>query len=107
MSGQTKTSVDKDLDALLSQHAVGALDAKVAQDVEDLMAADQELGRRRELLREESTEASLRNEAVGVRGAKTIERLLAAADQGKHRSARRSYWSRLRAWMSASSFVSA
>src|SRR5262245_3523027 len=106
MSGQTKTSVDKDLDALLSQHAVGALDAKVAKDVEDLMAADQELVRKLELLREEITEAILLNEALGVPGAKTIERLLAAADQGKNRSAQQSHWSRLRAWMSASSLVS-
>ena len=75
-----KMSAD-DIEALLPWYAAGTLDAREADQVEAAVAADAELARRLDLVREEMTEAILLNEALGVPSARVMENLFKAIDK--------------------------
>jgi hypothetical protein len=70
-----------DIEALLPWYAAGTLDAQEAGQVEAALAADAELGRRLDLVREEMTEAIILNEALGVPSARVAEKLFSAIDR--------------------------
>jgi hypothetical protein len=75
-----KMSAD-DIEALLPWYVAGTLDPREAEEVEAALAADMELARRLELVREEMTEAVLLNEALGVPSARVMENLFKAIDK--------------------------
>ena len=68
-----KMSAD-DIEALLPWYAAGTLDRHEADQVEAALAADMQLARRLDLVREEMTEAILLNEALGVPSARVMEK---------------------------------
>jgi hypothetical protein len=70
-----------DIEALLPWYAAGTLDAREADQVEAALAADAELVRRLDLVREEMTEAIILNEALGVPSARVAEKLFSAIDR--------------------------
>jgi hypothetical protein len=69
-----------DIEALLPWYAAGTLDAREADQVEAAIAANAELARRLDLVREEMTEAIILNEALGVPSARVMEKLFKAID---------------------------
>ena len=71
----------EDIEALLPWYAAGTLEPLEADEVEAALAADTELARRLELVREEMTEAILLNEALGVPSARVMENLFKAIDK--------------------------
>ena len=71
----------EDIEALLPWYAAGTLEPREADEVEAAVAADMELARRLELVREEMTEAILLNEALGVPSARVMENLFKAIDK--------------------------
>jgi len=75
-----KMSAD-DIEALLPWYATGTLDRREADEIEAALAADTELARRLDLVREEMTEAILLNEALGVPSARVMENLFKAIDK--------------------------
>jgi len=75
-----KLSAD-DIEALLPWYAAGTLDTREAGQVEAALAADAELARRFDLVREEMDEAILLNEALGVPSARVMENLFKAIDK--------------------------
>ena len=75
-----KMSAD-DIEALLPWYVAGTLEPREAEEVEAALAADMELARRLELVREEMTEAVLLNEALGVPSARVMENLFKAIDK--------------------------
>jgi hypothetical protein len=75
-----KMSAD-DIEALLPWYAAGTLDPRESNEVEAALAADPELTRRLDLVREEMTEAVLINEALGVPSARVMENLFKAIDK--------------------------
>src|SRR5215468_3257052 len=75
-----KMSAD-DIEALLPWYAAGTLDAREADQIEAALAADAELRRRLDLVREEMTEVVLLNEALGVPSARVMENLFKAIDK--------------------------
>jgi hypothetical protein len=82
----------------LDPTADGARDINLAKDVEEVQAADRNLTKRIELLREELREAALLNEALRISGVRTMETALtAAAGQERRWSAQQSRWPVLRA----------
>ena len=81
-----KMSAD-DIEALLPWYAAGTLDRHEADQVEAALAADMQLARRLDLVREEMTEAILLNEALGVPSARVMENLFKAIDK-ERKSAR-------------------
>src|SRR5258707_7572120 len=80
-----KMSAD-DIEALLPWYAAGTLDAREADQVEAAVAADVELARRLDLVREEMNEAILLNEALGVPSARVMENLFKAIDRERRRA---------------------
>jgi hypothetical protein len=80
-----KMSAD-DIEALLPWYAAGTLDAREADQVEAAVAADAELARRLDLVREEMNEAILLNEALGVPSARVMENLFKAIDRERRRA---------------------
>jgi hypothetical protein len=76
-----------DIEALLPWYAAGTLDAWEAGQVEAALAADAELVRRLDLVREEMAEAIVLNEALGVPSARVAENLFSAIDR-ERRTAR-------------------
>jgi hypothetical protein len=80
-----KMSAD-DIEALLPWYAAGTLDAREADQVEAAVAADAELARRLDLVREEMNEAILLNEALGVPSARVMENLFKAIDKERRRA---------------------
>jgi len=70
-----------DIEALLPWYATGTLDRHEADQVEAALAADTELARRLDLVREEMTEAILLNEALGVPSARVMDNLFKAIDK--------------------------
>jgi hypothetical protein len=70
-----------DIEALLPWYAAGTLDAREAGQVEAALAADPELVRRLDLVREEMTEAIILNEALGMPSARVAEKLFSAIDR--------------------------
>jgi len=75
-----KMSAD-DIEALLPWYAAGTLDAREADQVEAAIAADAELARHLDLVREEMGEAILLNEALGVPSARVMDNLFKAIDR--------------------------
>jgi hypothetical protein len=71
----------EDIEALLPWYAAGTLEPREADEVEAALAADTELARRLDLVREEMTEAILLNEALGVPSARVMENLFKAIDK--------------------------
>src|SRR5262245_45317577 len=75
-----KLSAD-DIEALLPWYAAGTLEPREASQVETALAADAELVRRLDLVREEMDEAILLNEALAVPSARVMENLFKAIDK--------------------------
>jgi hypothetical protein len=80
-----KLSAD-DIEALLPWYAAGTLDAREAGQVEAALAADTELARRLDLVREEMTGAIILNEALGAPSGRVRERLFKAIDRERRRA---------------------
>ena len=93
-----KLSAD-DLEALLPWYAAGTLDSREAGEVEAALAADTELARRFDLVREEMTEAILLNEALGVPSARVMENLFKAIDKERKIARAPAARSGLGAWL--------
>jgi hypothetical protein len=91
-----------DIEALLPWYAAGTLDAWAAGQVEAALAADAELGRRLDLVREEMTEAIVLNEALGVPSARVAENLFSAIDQERRTPRDRAARSGLTGWFADS-----
>lgn len=70
-----------DIEALLPWYAAGTLDAREMDQVDAAVAADRELARRLDLVREEMTQAILLNESLGVPSARVMENLFKAIDK--------------------------
>src|SRR5215467_13925099 len=92
-----KMSAD-DIEALLPWYATGTLNRDEADEVEAALAADPELARRFDLVREEMTETILLNEALGVPSARVMENLFKAIDK-ERKAARAPVSSGLTAWL--------
>jgi hypothetical protein len=75
-----RLSVD-DIEALLPWYAAGTLDAQEADQVRAALAADTELSRHLDLVREEMNEAIVLNESLGAPSARVMEKLFAAIDR--------------------------
>jgi hypothetical protein len=69
------------IEELLPWHAAGTLGRRDAERVEAAIAADQELARRFELVREELAETIRLNETLGAPSAGAMERLFEAIEQ--------------------------
>jgi anti-sigma factor RsiW len=80
-----KLSAD-DIEALLPWYAAGTLDAREADQVESAIAADAELARRLDLVREEMTEAIVVNEALGAPSRRVRDNLFKAIDRERRTS---------------------
>jgi hypothetical protein len=76
-----------DIEALLPWYAAGTLDAREADQVEAAVAANAELARRLDLVRDEMTETIILNEALGAPSARVMEKLFKAIDH-ERRAAR-------------------
>jgi hypothetical protein len=87
-----------DIEALLPWYAAGTLDAQEAGQVEAALAADAELGRRLDLVREEMTEVIVVNEALGVPSARVAENLFSAIDRERRTAREPAAGSRLAGW---------
>jgi len=70
----------RDIEDLLPWHAAGTLSRRDADRVERALAADQELKRRFELVREELGEDIHLNESLGAPSSKAMDRLFAMID---------------------------
>jgi hypothetical protein len=70
-----------DIEALLPWYAAGTLDAQEADQVKAALAADAELSRRLDLVREEMNEAIVLNESLGVPSSRVMEKLFADIDR--------------------------
>jgi anti-sigma-K factor RskA len=77
------------IEELLPWHAAGTLGRRDAERVEAAIAADQELARRFELVREELAETIRLNEMLGAPSARAMRRLFTAIEQEGATSARR------------------
>jgi len=87
-------TIDKereDLESLLPWHAAGTLNRRDAERVEKALAADRELTRRLELVREELHETIHLNETLGAPSARAMEKLFAAIDAEPARRAKVSF----------------
>jgi hypothetical protein len=89
----------EDIEALLPWYAAGTLDAREAAQVEAALAADAELARRLDLVREEMTEAIILNEALGVPSARVMENLFKAIDRERHPARSQAAWGSLTGWV--------
>jgi hypothetical protein len=69
------------IEELLPWHAAGTLGRRDAERVEAAIAADQELARRFELVREELAETIRLNETLGAPSARAMERLFSAIEE--------------------------
>jgi hypothetical protein len=69
------------IEELLPWHAAGTLGRRDAERVEAAIAADQELARRFELVREELAETIRLNETLGAPSGRAMQRLFAAIEQ--------------------------
>ncbi len=76
-----------DIDALLPWYAAGTLDARDAEQVKAAVAADAELARRLDLVREEMAEAIDLNESLGSPPARVAEKLFRTIER-ERRAAR-------------------
>jgi hypothetical protein len=82
----------QEIEALLPWHAAGTLNRRDSERVERAIAADRELARRFQLVREEQHEAIHLNESLGVPSTRAMEKLFAAIEaEGNRAPARRSF----------------
>jgi anti-sigma-K factor RskA len=82
----------QEIEALLPWHAAGTLNRRDSERVERAIAADRELARRFELVREEQHETIHLNESLGVPSTRAMEKLFAAIEaEGSRAPARRSF----------------
>jgi hypothetical protein len=79
----------RDIEDLLPWHAAGTLGRRDAERVAAAVAADQELARRFDLVREELAETIHLNEALGAPSARAMQRLFATIEQEGATSHRR------------------
>src|SRR5690349_20996611 len=70
----------EEIESLLPWHAAGTLSRNDAERVERALAADRELARRFELVREELAETIHLNETLGAPSSRAMERLFAKID---------------------------
>jgi anti-sigma-K factor RskA len=70
----------QDIEALLPWHAAGTLSRRDSERVERALAADRELARRYDLVREELNETIHLNESLGAPSARAMEKLFARID---------------------------
>jgi anti-sigma-K factor RskA len=70
----------QDIEALLPWHAAGTLNRRDCERVEQALAADRELARRYDLVREELNETIHLNESLGAPSARAMEKLFAKID---------------------------
>jgi anti-sigma-K factor RskA len=70
----------QEIEALLPWHAAGTLSRRDAARVEQALAADRELARHYDLVREELSETIHLNEMLGAPSARAMEKLFAAID---------------------------
>jgi hypothetical protein len=89
-----------DIEALLPWYAAGTLDVREMDQVEAALAADAELARRLDLVREEMTETIVLNDTLGAPSARVMEKLFSAIDQ-ERRTMRRPAAGRLAGWLTA------
>jgi hypothetical protein len=88
------------VEALLPWHAAGTLSRREAVEVEQALAADPELARRYELVREELGETIRLNETLGAPSARAMERLFAAIDAEEAKAPRRQARFNFAGWVS-------
>jgi anti-sigma-K factor RskA len=82
----------QEIEALLPWHAAGTLNRRDSERVERAIAADRELARRFQLVREEQHETIHLNESLGVPSTRAMEKLFAAIEaEGSRAPARRSF----------------
>src|SRR5262249_40110906 len=80
----------QEIEALLPWHAAGTLNRRDSERVERAIAADRELARRFQLVREEQHETIHLNESLGVPSTRAMEKLFAAIEaEGAKTPARR------------------
>lgn len=80
MSVNKEAPERQEIEALLPWHAAGTLSRRDADRVEQALAADRELARRYELVREELNETIHLNETLGAPSARAMEKLFAAIE---------------------------
>src|SRR6185295_944041 len=80
MNMMNKEPERHEIEALLPWHAAGTLNRRDADRVEQAIAADRELKRRYDLVREELNETIHLNETLGAPSARVMEKLFAAID---------------------------
>ena len=91
-AANNKISEREEIEALLPWQAAGTLSRRDSERVERAIAADKELARRFELVREEQQEAIHLNESLGAPSARAMEKLFAAIDaEGAKAPVRRSF----------------
>jgi hypothetical protein len=78
-----------EIEALLPWHAAGTLNRRDADRVEQALAADRDLARQYDVVREELAETIHLNETLGAPSARAMEKLFAAIDAEEARSPRR------------------
>lgn len=77
------------IEVLLPWHAAGRLSRREAELVERALAADKELARRYDLVRQELTETIHLNETLGIPSPRASEKLFAAIEAEEARAPRR------------------
>jgi len=75
-----------EIEALLPWHAAGTLSARDTRRVDEALAADPDLARQYEAIREEYTETILLNESLGAPSSRAMQKLFAAIDAEPARS---------------------
>jgi hypothetical protein len=90
MSTQIK-DVQDDIESLLPWHAAGTLSRRDTLRVEKALAADKELARRFELVREELGETIHLNETLGAPSARAMNKLFAMIDAEPARQSKASF----------------
>ena len=88
MNAINKEPERHEIEALLPWHAAGTLSRRDAHRVERALAADRELARQYDLVREELVETIHLNETLGAPSARAMEKLFAAIDAEEARAPR-------------------
>jgi anti-sigma-K factor RskA len=95
--GKEAQELPEDIELLLPWHAAGTLSRRDAARVEQALAADRELARRYEMVREELGEAIRLNESLGAPSARAMEKLFAKIDAEPARKPKATF--SITAWM--------
>ena len=91
MRATNKQSGRHKIEKLLPWHATGTLSRRNADRVEQALAADRELARSYELVRQELAETTRLNATLGAPSARAMEKLFAAIDAEEARAPRRRF----------------